>query len=380
MSELDSMVRGQVAAGAVPGAVALIARGSDVDVATAGSFDLEGSRPMARDTIFRIASISKPMLAAAVLTLADEGRLALTDPISRWLPELANPSVVREPKSAPDDVVPADREITVEDVLSSRAGWGFPDDFSLPAVGLLLSELHQGSAFTQTVLDADAWLTTLGQIPLLAQPGQRWLYNTCSDLQGILIARVSGQTLPNFLVERIFGPLGMADTGFQVPADKLDRFPSLYSSEDAQVKLIDPPTGPWSRPPVFASGAGGLVSTLDDWLSFGRMLLAGGASGAQRVLSQESTRRMTTNCLTLAQRQAGALFLEGQGWGFGGSVDVNRNDPWTVPGRYGWVGGTGTSAHVNPSNGTVAILMTQVAMNNPTPPELMRSFWSLAAE
>ncbi|PZS17649.1 MAG: serine hydrolase [Pseudonocardiales bacterium] len=335
---------------------------------------------MDRETIVRIASLTKPIVAAAVMTLVDDGHVVLDDPVDEWLPELSAPTVVREPGSPRDDVVPAARSITGEDLLSSRAGYGFPSDFTLPVVGLLFSELKQGPTLPQTIAAPDDWMAALGRIPLLHQPGEAWLYNTCSDIQGVLIGRVTGQPLPEFLAERIFEPLRMLDTGFEVPADKLERFSSFYETGPADLELKDAPGGHWSQLPAFPSGAGGLVSTADDLLAFGRMLLAGGTLDGQQVLSPQSVARMTSNCLTPAQRSAGQLFLEGQGWGFGGSVDVNTDDPWTVPGRYGWVGGTGTSAHVIPSLDIVSILLTQVAMDSPTPPTLMRDFWRYAAD
>jgi CubicO group peptidase (beta-lactamase class C family) len=200
-------------------------------------------------------------------------------------------------------------------------------------------------------------------------------------LQGVLIARVSGQSLPDFMAERVFEPLGMADSGFDVPAGQRHRFTSSYrTGPDGGLELADGPDGQWSSPPPFALGNGGLASTAGDWLAFGRMLLSGGVTtSGRRLLSADSVRLMTTDHTTPAQREIGALFLEGQGWGFGGSVDIAAIDPWNVPGRYGWVGGTGTSAHITPSTGTVAILLTQVAADSPVPPDWMRDFWRYAA-
>ncbi|MFE7127714.1 serine hydrolase domain-containing protein [Streptomyces sp. NPDC057617] len=403
---LDKVLEKYVTDGPVPGAVALVARGDQVDVRAAGFADVEGTSPVARDSIFRIASISKPITAAAVMLLVEDGRIALDDPVATWLPELASPKVVRTTSSPVDDVVPAVRPITVADLLSFRAGYGFPADFSLPALAPLFNDLRQGPPQPQLVAPPDEWMATLARIPLLHQPGEAWLYNTASDIQGVLIARVAGRPLPEFLAERIFEPLGMTDTGFAVPAEKLDRFVSYYRHGPAGdaaggagggegggtggggLELVDAPDGQWSRLPAFPSGAGGLVSTVDDWLAFGRMLLggggtaggsAGGTTAGRRLLSEESVRLMTTDHLTRAEREAGALFLEGQGWGYGGSVDIEPIDPWNVRGRYGWVGGTGTTAHVVPSTGTVTVLLSQVAMTGPTPPDLMRDFWRCAA-
>jgi len=381
MSNLHHVLASHVADGPTPGAVGLVARGDRVDVQVVGSLDAAGTAPMARDSIFRIASITKPITAAAVLVLVEDGLFALDDPVERWLPELTSPTVVRTPAGPLDDVVPAARPITVLDLLSFRAGYGFPSDFTLPAVGLLFSELRQGPPQPQLVAAPDDWMATLSRIPLLHHPGDAWLYNTCSDILGVLVARASGQPFPQFLAERLFEPLGMVDTGFAVPPGKRHRFTSYYRADPAGgLELVDPPDGQWSSLPAFPSGAGGLVSTVDDWLAFARMLLAGGTVDGRRVLSPASVRQMTTDQLTRYQREASTLFLEGQGWGFGGSVDVAATDPWTVPGRYGWVGGTGTAAHLTPTTGTVAILLTQLEMTGPTPTALMRDFWRYAAD
>ncbi len=380
MSSLHDVLQTHVSNGSVPGAVGLVARGDRVEVQAVGSADADGTCPMARDSIFRIASITKPVTAAAAMMLVEDGWIALEDPVGRWLPELASPVVVRTPASPVGDVVPAVRPITVADLLTFRAGYGFPADFSLPAVRLLVSELKQGPPQPQLVAPPDEWMAALSRIPLLHQPGEAWLYNTCSDILGVLIARVSGRSLPEFLAERLFEPLGMADTGFEVPAGKIDRFASYYrAGPTGGLELADAPGGQWSSLPAFPSGAGGLVSTAGDWHCFARMLLAGGSVGGRQLLSPASVRQMTTDQLTRSQRDASRLFLEGQGWGFGGSVDVAAIDPWNVPGRYGWVGGTGTAAHITPSTGTVTILLSQLELAGPTPPALMRDFWRHAA-
>lgn len=349
MTPLQDLLERSVGSGAVPGAAALVAHGDEVEVGSAGE--------IGPDSIVRIASITKPITAAALMLLRDDGLVALDDPIARWLPELASPQVVRTPDSSIDDVVPAARPITVEDVLTFRAGWGFPSDFSLPAV----VELFQKLPVFGPNETPDEWLATLAQVPMLHQPGEAWLYNTCSDIQGVLVARVAGRPLPELLSERVFQPLAMSDTSFSVPAEKRDRLPAYYGPDLAPID-----DGLWTEPPIFPSGGGGLLSTLADWHRFGRMLLAGGRG----LLSPESVRMMMTDHLTRQQRDAATLFLEGAGWGFGGAVGPD--------GRYGWVGGTGTAAHVAPSTSTVGILFTQVQMSGPTPPPLMRQFWQYA--
>ena len=346
MSALRDLLEAHVARGSVPGAVSLTARGDRVEVEVAGSADIERAIPMARDSIFRIASITKPITAAAVMVLVDDGRLALDDAVDAWLPELASPVVVRTPASPVDDVVPATRPISVRDLLTGRTGYGFASDFAIPAVQSLFSVQTDGRE-VQLRPSPDEWLAALSRIPLLYQPGEAWLYDTSSDLQGLLIGRVSGQSFPEFLSERVLEPLGMVDTGFEVPAATRDRLTSYYRADPAGgFQLADGPDWQWSHLPPFPAGAGGLASTVDDWFRFARMLLGDGAVDGRRLLSPESVRQMTTNHLTAPQRDIGTLFLGGQGWGFGGSVDVETIDPWNVPGRYGWVGGTGTTAHI----------------------------------
>ncbi|MFI7239609.1 serine hydrolase domain-containing protein [Streptomyces cyaneofuscatus] len=396
---LQELLDSHIARGSAPGAVALVARGDRVEVAAAGSATLartgtgtgggDGTgtgtgasvSPMRRDSVFRIASVTKPIVAAAAMTLIEDGLIAPADPVAAWLPELSSPLVVRTPQSPVDDVVPAIRPITLLDLLTFRAGYGFPSDFTLPALAPLFAELKQGPPQPQAVPGPDAWMAALSRIPLLHQPGDGWLYNTCSDILGVLISRVADRPLPAYLAERIFEPLGMTDTGFAVEPGALGRFTGYYrAGEGGGLELVDAPDGQWSSPPAFPSGAGGLVSTVDDWYAFGRMLLAEGLAGdGRRVLADESVRQMITDRLTPDQRAASGLFTEGQGWGFGGSVDVEITAPWNVLGRYGWIGGTGTTAHIIPSTGTVAVLLTQVELAGPIAPQVMRDFWTYAA-
>lgn len=365
--------------GALPGAVGIVAHGDRVETAAAGAMAFGGA-PMTVDSIFRLTSITKPITAATLLMLVDDGRLALDDPVRRWLPELAHPVVVRTPAAPVDDVVPAARPITVFDLLSSQAGWGFPADFSLPAVRLL-SAVQRDGREPQSFPEPDEWLAELAAVPMLYQPGESWLYDTCSALQGVLIARVTGEPLPDIVAARLLEPLGMTDTGYVVPPAKLDRFTTYYGQD---LSPADHPRGQWSTSPAFPLGSGGMVGTAPDWLAFARMLLSGGlAAAGRRLLSAESVRLMTTDHTTPAHREIGAPFLRGHGWGFGGSVDRADGgtpaEPWEVPGRYGWVGGSGTSAYLVPTTGDVAVLMTQVAVESPIPLRCMQDFWRYAA-
>lgn len=362
MTSLQETVDAQVSEGSVPGAVALVARGHDVIVAVAGE-QVQGRSPMARDSLFRIASITKPILAAATMVLVDRGRLGLDDPVSRWLPELADPSVLRRLEGPVDDVESVVRPITVRHLLTFQGGHGFPSDFSVPVVESLFA-LGQGPPQPQAVVAPDEWMDRLSRIPLLHQPGEGWTYNTGSDILGVLLARAESAPLGDVLADTVLDPLGMSDTGFAVPDEALARMTTAHrrDADTGELELIDPPDGQWSTMPTFPSGAGGLVSTADDWLAFGRMLLAGGDHEGRRVLSARSVRQMMTSHV---EAEPDSPFLRGQGWGFGGSVDLTTNDPWEVPGRYGWVGGTGTAAHVIPSRDTVVIWLSQVELAGP---------------
>jgi CubicO group peptidase (beta-lactamase class C family) len=216
------------------------------------------------------------------------------------------------------------------------------------------------------------------------QPGEKWMYNTGSDVLGVLIARASGQALETFLRQRLFEPLGMKDTGFSVPATKLDRLaPSYWTNpETGALELYDKAEGgQWSRPPAFPSGAGGLVSTIDDYLAFGQMMLNKGKHGGERVLSRPSVETMTTDQLTPEQKAVSGLvpgYFDSHGWGFGVSIVTRRDDVAAVPGRFGWDGGLGTSWWSDPTEDMVTILMTQRAWTSPSPPGVCLDFWTSA--
>ena len=249
MSNLHDILQTYVSNGSVPGAVGLVARGDRVEIQAAGSAGVDGTSPMARDSIFRIASITKPITAAAMMMLVEDGRIALQDLVGQWLPELASPTVVRTPAGPVDDVVPAIRPITVADLLTFRAGYGFPSEFSLPVVGLLFSELKQGPPQPQLVAAPDEWMAALSRIPLLHQPVEAWLYNTCSDILGVLIARVSGRALPEFLAERL-----SSRSAWSIPDSRYQ--PASSTGSPATTGPIRQAVSSWLTPPR-GSGAPG---------------------------------------------------------------------------------------------------------------------------
>ncbi len=225
---------------------------------------------------------------------------------------------------------------------------------------LLVEQLHQGSMQVGEVPAPGEWMRRLAGIPLMHQPGEGWTYNAAYDVLGVLLARASGQSLADVMAERVLEPLGMVDTGFHVPAVDRDRFTSLYGRDEQGVlRVSDEPDGAFAVPPAFATGAGGLVTTVDDQLAFGWMLLAQGEGPTGRLLSEGSVVQMMSDQISSEHRGRGGFFLDGQGWGFGGPVDIDMLHPWNVPGRYGWVGGTGTAAYVDPQHTTVSVILTQ---------------------
>jgi CubicO group peptidase (beta-lactamase class C family) len=370
----DALQR-HVDAGDAAGLVAVVARGDDVEVTVLGA-QAVGGAPMREDSLFRIASAGKPIVAAATLALVADGQLRLDEPVDDILPELAAPRVLRELLSPLDDTVAAVRSITVRDLLCSTNGHGFPSDFSAPVVARLTDDLHQGSSRLQAVPGPDEWMATLATIPLLHQPGEAFTYNTAYDILGVLIARVSGRSFPHYVNERILQPLAMNDTGFCFPPGSSDRATTSYRrGDDGDLTIVDTPDGQWAIEPDFASGAGGYVSTAADLLAFHRMLLAGGAD----VLPRPLVDAMTSDQLTPAIRATDTVFLDGQSWGYGGGVDIALLNPWNVIGRYGWVGGTGTSAYHVPTDGTIAIVLTQTELGGPAGAPILETFWTAAA-
>lgn len=379
LQRMHDVLARHVDRGALPGLVTLISRRGETHVDTIGHFAVDGETPMQRDTIFRIASLTKPVTAVAALILVEECKLRLDDPVEEWLPELANRQVLQRLDGPLDETVPAKRSITLRDLLTLRMGFGYAIDLQphFP-IWQAMNERHLAiGAEPTTAPSIDVWMASLGSLPLMAQPGAEWLYETGSDVLGVLVARAAGQPLEAFMRERIFDPLGMKDTAFSVPPEKLHRLPPCYQAnhETGTVELFDDATGYWSQPPAFPAGGGGLVSTADDFLAFGQMLLNGGKLGNERILSRPAVEVMTTNQLTdEQQREASAFFVEPRGWGFGLSVVIGRNDLSMTPGRFGWEGGYGTSWASDPQEELTAILMTQLCF--PAAAAIYQDFWT----
>ncbi|MFC6023774.1 serine hydrolase domain-containing protein [Plantactinospora solaniradicis] len=389
LGRLSDVLAGHVESGKIPGLVALVSRGGETHVEALGTMRHDGGLPMRRDTIFRMASTSKPVGMAAAMVLLDECRLRLDDPVDPWLPELADRRVLKQVDGPIDDTVPARRPVTVRDVLTSTFGLGL--DFTALGTPIMNAVLEQGITpnMPEPQPGPDEWMRRLGSLPLMHQPGDRWQYHIASDLVGVLVARVTGQSYESFLRERVFEPLGMKDTGFHVPAEKLDRLPPLYAP--------DPQTGEFhvwdeaeggrhSRPPAFQGGGGGLSSTVDDYNAYFRMLLNGGMHGDERILSKAAVELMTTNRLGAEQQAARhelavnnvhISFGQGQhgGWGFGMAVRTYRGD-YAPIGQFGWDGGSGTSTYADPQNRLTGILLTQVGTSAPYSAHAFHDFWT----
>jgi CubicO group peptidase (beta-lactamase class C family) len=355
--------------GELPGILTLVATGDAVHVDAIGVKALGTEESIRRQTPFRIASMTKPILAAATMMLVDDGTLRLDEPAERWLPELANRQVLKHIEGPLDDTVPVHRAITLDDVLTFRMGYGMLTeptfDPPFPVVNRANElQLVLGPPDPRTPYSPDEWIKLFGSLPLMYQPGERWQYNVGSLVLGVLLARAAGQPLEELFRTRVFEPLGMQKTGFWLPAPLTRQLPSYYmtnmGTSRLEVRDVSTPAE-WSAPPAFPSGAAGLLSTVDDFLRFARLLLNKGVHNGQRVLSEQSVELMTTNHLTPEQIGNAGPILGGRGWGFGVAVAAAPDSDWPVPGRYGWSGGYGTTWFNDPHRGIIGMAMTQVS-------------------
>jgi CubicO group peptidase (beta-lactamase class C family) len=385
LGRMRDVMAGHVGRGVVPGVVTLLSRRGEVQVDAIGTKAFGGSDSMRRDTIFRVASVTKPIVAVAAMILVEECALRLDEPVDRWLPELADRRVLRAIDSPLDDTVPANRPITLRDLLTFRLGIGsvmvFPPRYPIQQA---MAEAGVGPGPALPAHTPDELMKRFGSLPLVHQPGERWLYDSGSDILGVLISRAAGMSLEDFLRERIFAPLGMHDTSFSVPVSKVNRLASSYwtNPSTGEFEIFDGvDDSRWASPPVFESGAGGLVSTVDDLLAFGEMMLKGGKYGSERILSRPSVELMTTDHITPEQKAVSGFipgFWDTHGWGFGVSVVTRRDDLAATPGRYGWDGGYGTSWYVDPKEELIGILMTQRVWDDPGAPVILLDFWTSA--
>jgi CubicO group peptidase (beta-lactamase class C family) len=369
---------GHVGAGNVPGMVLGLSRGGDVHLDAIGQAAVDGSEPIRPDAIFRITSMTRPITAVATLLLVQEGALELDEPVDRLLPELSERRVLRRLTGPLDDTVAADRPITVRDLLTFRGGFGMilasPSEYPILQAEQAMELRSVGPPTPVTPHGPDEWMRRMGTLPLMDQPGTQWRYNTGSQILGVLIARASGRPVESFYRERIFEPLGMNDTGFRTPPGESHRLVPCYQDVGGSLEPFDD-DDQWSRPRVFADCGAGLVSSVGDYLAFGRMLLAGGTHRGELFLAPELVAPMTTDQLDREQRDTAGPILDGRGWGFGLSIIDASAHAGSGPKGYGWSGGFGTVWVNDPDEDLVAILFTQV-LSPPGRSPVESDFWS----
>jgi CubicO group peptidase (beta-lactamase class C family) len=367
LGEIAPALQKIVEAGDLSGAVTLLWRkGQIVQVNAVGQADREAGAAMQRDTLFRIASMTKPVTSVAALMLLEEGKLSLSDPIKRWLPEFADMRVLKDPTGPLDDTFPAPRDITVEDLMTHRAGLAY----AFTSVGPI-AQAHEDALGSPlgTPLTPDQWLKALGGLPLSYPPGQQFHYSHATEVLGFLVARIEGKPLGEVLKTRIFRPLGMADTDFWCPPEKRGRMAKLYKMGDEPGTLEDVSLPHVDSQPVYEAGGGGLISTVDDYLKFARMLLGNGEVDGVRLLKAQTVADMRANRLTDAQRQIpfmGLPFWLSQGFGLGLSMILDpQAHQWLgagSKGAFGWPGAFGTWWQADPEEDLIAIYLTQDSM------------------
>jgi len=367
LARIGPAMQGIVDQGLLSGIVTLVWRNGEIAQVTAnGKRDIAAGKPMERDSIFRIMSMTKPIASVAALMLMEEGRFRLDDPITKWAPEFANMTVLKDAQGPVDQTYTAPRDITFDDLFTHRSGLAY----GFTAVGPI------AYAYQDTLGNVlggehtpDDWMKALGTLPLLYAPGERFQYGHSSDVLGFIVGRIAGKGFREFLFERIFEPLGMVDTDFWIPPAKRDRAAMLYQLKGAH-DLEPVPFPDRDAPPAFAGGSGGLVSTADDYLTFARMLLADGEVDGFRLLKPETVKLMRTNRLTAAQRRIpffGIPFWAGQGFGLGLSViDDIEKQAWMGAGSNGaftWPGAYGTWWRADPVENMILIYLIQNSMD-----------------
>jgi CubicO group peptidase (beta-lactamase class C family) len=372
LAQVAPTLQGVVDAGDLSGVVSLIWRkGQVVQVDTIGRRDIAGDLPMTRDTLFRIASMTKPVTSVAALMLVEEGKLKLDDPITRWLPEFSGMQVLKDATGSLEDTYPAPRDITVEDLMTHCSGLAYGFTSMGP-----IAHAHEAALGSPlgTPHTPDAWLKALGGLPLSYPPGERFHYSHATEVLGFLVARIEGKPLGQVLKDRIFSRLGMSDTDFWAPPSKRDRMAKLYRMNPDTEQLEDVSFPHETAQPVFEAGGGGLISTADDYLKFARMLLGKGEVDGVRLLKPETVELMVANRLTDAQREIpflGMPFWAGQGFGLGVSVVMDQEkQAWMGPstnGAFGWPGAFGTWWSADPAENLIMIYLVQNSM--PLEPE-----------
>lgn len=356
-TELETFLTRHVEAGTVPGAVALRG-GRDPEVVAIGVASIDGA-PLREDAIMRIQSMTKAITAVAALRLVEAGRIGLDQSVEAWLPELSERRVLVTPGAPLDRTVPAVRPITLRHLLTMGSGYGM--EFGDTPLRNAMAENGTEAGPEPVTLGADEWLGRLAELPLTFQPGEGWRYHHSFALLGILLARVTDRPLGDHLADDLFDPLGMSDTAFWVPKEKLERLPAAYRhGDDGLVETEQPGGGFYAGAPPFDVSHAEIVSTARDYHRFLWTLMDGGEIGGAPLISDEHQRLMTTDQVPAANKTPDSFFpgfWNGTGWGFG--VGIETEGPHR--GRFGWSGGQGTNFSIDPV-GTIGILLTQVEM------------------
>ncbi len=373
LAQVDRWMDRLVADGKLPGlSVTVTRRGRVAYTRSTGQSDLARGTPMAADTLVRIYSMTKPLTSVAIMMLYEEGRFQLDDAISRFLPYFANQRVFAGGNRGKMDTVPAARDITFRDLLTHTSGLTY---------GFMQATLVD-AAYRDNGVDFQTADATLGEVveraaalPLLAQPGAEWNYSIATDVLGHLVAVISGQSFDSFLQERVIGPLGMTDTSFVVPPEKLSRFAANYvPGADGLALLDDPATSRFLLPGKICSGGGGLVSTVGDYLRFCQMMLNKGALEGTRLLGRKTVELMTSNHLrgdmaAMGQPRFSESSYEGVGFGLGFSVmlDPARAQVLGTAGEYAWGGAASTAFWIDPAEEMSVVLLTQLTPSSTYP-------------
>ncbi len=373
LARIDGWMDQLVASGKLPGvSVAVARRGRLAYTRCTGMADIARATPMAAETIVRIYSMTKPLTSACIMMLYEEGRFQLDDPITRFLPYFANQRVAAGGNSVKLETVPAERDITFRDLLTHTSGltYGFMSATLIDAM-----YRAQGIDFQTSDLSLGDVVEKAAALPLLAQPGTAWNYSIATDVLGHLVAVISGQSFESFMQERILTPLGMNDTSFIVPTDKVARFAANYypSPEGLQI-FDDPATSRFTQPGKIASGGGGLCGTSGDYLRFAQMMLNKGIFNGQRLLGRKTVDLMTSNHLggdmaSMGQKRFSESNYEGVGFGLGFSVmlDPARAQSIGTPGEFAWGGAASTGFWVDPAEEMVVVLFTQLTPSSTYP-------------
>lgn len=367
LANIPKHLQGVVDAGDLSGFVTLTwRRGEIVQLNTLGWRDVSAKAPMTRDTMFRIASMTKPVTSVAALMLLEEGKLKLDDPITKWAPEFANMKVLKDPTGSLDEVYDAPRDITIEDLMTHRSGLAY----GFTSVGPIAHAYEKvlGSPLANPH-GPDQWMEKLASLPLSYAPGERFHYSHATDVLGFLVGRIAGLPFRDFLMQRIFAPLGMVDTDFWCPPEKRDRMAHLYRLDEANDRLEDVSFPHEDQAPHFCGGGGGLISTADDYLKFARAMLNKGELDGVRLIREDTHALMTANRLTPEQRDIpfmGIPFWMGQGFGLGVSMITDpEKQAWMgagSQGAYGWPGAFGTWWQADPEEDMVMIYLIQNSM------------------